>query len=190
MKGMIAGLDERLDRMGEKLEKKEFKIPVDLTGGIIFLLFSIVVLFMIPKQVTISDKDVVNGRLFPTLLMIVMMICCVALIVKELYKIKKKLPLTYKSKCIGRSKSIDHYDNPDSYICDQQGHKPVLNWCYFLQPWLFTLFPLQKLEVLCNHSRNGMHHLGGIPLWIKGEFLRGDFHVRIYCTCISPVIYT
>ena len=97
MKGMIAGLDERLDRMGEKLEKKEFKIPVDLTGGIIFLLFSIVVLFMIPKQVTISDKDVVNGRLFPTLLMIVMMICCVALIVKELYKIKKKLPLTYKA---------------------------------------------------------------------------------------------
>lgn len=47
MKGMIAGLDERLDRMGEKLAKKEFKIPVDLTGGIIFFLFSIVVLFLL-----------------------------------------------------------------------------------------------------------------------------------------------
>ena len=43
-----------------------------------------------------SDKDVVNGRAFPTLLMVVMMICCGMLIVKELYKLFTKQPLNWK----------------------------------------------------------------------------------------------
>ena len=38
----------------------------------------------------------VNGRAFPTLLMVVMMLCCAMLIGKELYKLATKQPLNWK----------------------------------------------------------------------------------------------
>lgn len=82
--------------MGEKLCEKEIRIPVDLTVGILFFLFALAILFVMPQQVIVSDKDVVNGRAFPTLLMVVMMICCGMLIVKELYKLFTKQPLNWK----------------------------------------------------------------------------------------------
>ncbi len=81
---------------GKALQEKEIRIPVDLTVGILFFLFALVILFVMPQQVTISEKDVVNGRAFPTLLMVVMMICCAMLVGKELYKIVTKQPLNWK----------------------------------------------------------------------------------------------
>ena len=49
-----------------------------------------------PDQVAISEKDVVNGRAFPTLLTVVMLLCCAMLIGKELYKLATKQPLNWK----------------------------------------------------------------------------------------------
>ena len=60
-------------------------------------LFALVILLIMPQQVQISEKDVVNGRAFPTLLMTVMMLCSGMLAVKEVYKIIKKQPLEWKS---------------------------------------------------------------------------------------------
>ena len=96
MKNWIARFHARMDSLGEKLHEKEIRIPVDLTAGILFFLFAVVILLVMPQQVAISEKDVVNGRAFPTLLMVVMMICCAALVVKELYKLATKQPLTWK----------------------------------------------------------------------------------------------
>lgn len=87
----------RLDTLGEKLQKKEMRIPVDLVSGVAFFLLALVVLWIMPAQVRISEKDVVDGRAFPTLLMVVMMICCGLLIAKELYKIATKKPLDWKT---------------------------------------------------------------------------------------------
>lgn len=96
MKNWINRFYARLDAWGEKLCEKEIRIPVDLTVGILFFLFALAILFVMPQQVIVSDKDVVNGRAFPTLLMVVMMICCGMLIVKELYKLFTKQPLNWK----------------------------------------------------------------------------------------------
>lgn len=96
MKDWINQVHARLDAWGEKLHEKEIRIPVDLTVGILFFLFSLGILFVMPQQVVISEKDVVNGRAFPTLLMVVMMICCGMLVVKELYKLFTKQPLNWK----------------------------------------------------------------------------------------------
>ena len=96
MKNWINRFHARLDALGEKLCEKEIRIPVDLTVGILFFLFALAILFVMPQQVIVSDKDVVNGRAFPTLLMVVMMICCGMLIVKELYKLFTKQPLNWK----------------------------------------------------------------------------------------------
>ncbi len=87
----------RIDAMGEKLGKKEIRIPVDLVTGVAFFLFAVVILAIMPQQVTISEKDVVNGRAFPRLLMFMMMICCGLLIIKELYKLVTKQPLHWKT---------------------------------------------------------------------------------------------
>ena len=96
MKHWVYQFHARMDRWGESLHKKELRIPVDLTVGILFFLFALVILFVMPQQVAISEKDAVNGRAFPTLLMVVMMICCAMLVGKELYKIATKRPLNWK----------------------------------------------------------------------------------------------
>lgn len=96
MKDWVNQVHARLDAWGEKLHEKEIRIPVDLTVGILFFLFSLGILFVMPQQVVVSEKDVVNGRAFPTLLMVVMMICCGMLVAKELYKLFTKQPLNWK----------------------------------------------------------------------------------------------
>ena len=96
MKQWVDRLYARMDTWGERLGEKQLRIPVDLTAGIVFFLFAVVILLVMPQQVAISEKDVVNGRAFPTLLMVVMMICCAALVVKELYKLATKQPLNWK----------------------------------------------------------------------------------------------
>lgn len=96
MKGWMEQFHAKVDSWGESLDKKELRIPVDLTVGVLFFLFALVILLVMPQQVAISEKDVVNGRAFPTLLMVVMMICCGMLVGKELFKIFTKQPLQYK----------------------------------------------------------------------------------------------
>ena len=97
MKDQLARLSARLDAMGERLAQKELRIPVDLVTGVLFALFAAVILWVMPDQVTVSDKDVVNGRAFPTMLMVVMLLGCVMLIGKELYKLATKQPLAWKT---------------------------------------------------------------------------------------------
>lgn len=97
MKNMIDRMDTRLDSLGEKLSKKTVHYPADLVTGILFLVFSVVILLIMPKQVAVSDKDVVDGRAFPTLLMYVMMACSSVLILKEAYKLITKKSLEMKT---------------------------------------------------------------------------------------------
>lgn len=96
MKQWVDRMYARVDAWGERLGEKQLRIPVDLTAGIIFFLFAVVILMVTPQQVVVSDKDAVDGRAFPTLLMTVMMLCCAMLVGKELYKLATKRPLNWK----------------------------------------------------------------------------------------------
>lgn len=96
MKNVLERFYARLDSMGKKLNEKEFRIPCDLATGIIFLLLSAVLLLIMPQQVVISEKDVVNGRAFPSLVCYVMMACSAVLIIRDAVKVVKKQPLDYK----------------------------------------------------------------------------------------------
>ncbi len=97
MSGFINNLHNRLDGWGESLQKKEIHIPINLAAGVVFFIFALFILFVMPQQVAISEKDVVNGRAFPTLLMSVMMVCSGLLIIKDLYKIVRKEELEWKT---------------------------------------------------------------------------------------------
>lgn len=81
MKEKIQRMEEKLDVWGEKLEKKVIRYPSDLVTGIVFLVLAIVILLIMPQQVQISEKDVVNGRAFPTLLMEVKALLIMAILI-------------------------------------------------------------------------------------------------------------
>lgn len=87
----------KLDSWGEWLHKKEIRIPINLTAGIIALIFAVFILFIMPWQVVVADNDVVNGRAFPKLLMYVMIICSSMLILKDVLKMVKKEPVEIKT---------------------------------------------------------------------------------------------
>ena len=97
MKQLIDRVDARLDAWGEALKGKELRFPSDLAAGIVFALVGIAMLLAMPSQVTTTGGDVVDGRAFPTLLMVVMLVCCAALIGKELVKLARKQPITWKT---------------------------------------------------------------------------------------------
>lgn len=96
MNNWIRQFNDRMDALGAKLGEKEIRIPINVVSGILFFLFSIFIMVIMPQQVAVSEKDVVNGRAFPTLLMWVMMLCSVLLVMKDVYKIVKKEPIEWK----------------------------------------------------------------------------------------------
>lgn len=96
MSKWVEQFNGRMDAWGRKLHEKEIRIPIDLVTGIVFFFFALWIFLVMPDQVAISEKDVVNGRAFPTLLMAVMMLCCAMLVAKELYKLATKQPLNWK----------------------------------------------------------------------------------------------
>lgn len=91
--GWVQRIDRTLDGMGAKLQKRQWNIPTDLLGGILFLLFGLAMLFIIPDQIEIKKKEIVNGRAFPNLLMYIMIACSVVLIVTQIVKIVRKQPV-------------------------------------------------------------------------------------------------
>lgn len=92
-KSALSQLGERLDSMGEKMRGREVKIPTDLVGACLFFLIAVVLFVIMPDQVPISENDVINGRVFPTLLVILLMLCSGLLILQNIVKIMKKEPL-------------------------------------------------------------------------------------------------
>ena len=92
-KGFVAGIDARLDAIGDKLRKKEWKVPTDLLGGVIFLILGLVMLYIIPLQVEVKKRELVNGQAFPKLLMYVMIGCSIILILNQVMKLMRKEPV-------------------------------------------------------------------------------------------------
>ena len=92
-KGFMAALDAKLDAIGDKLKKKEWKVPTDLLGGVIFLVFGLLMLYIIPLQIEVKKKELVNGQAFPKLLMYIMIACSIILIVTQVIKMLRKEPV-------------------------------------------------------------------------------------------------
>ena len=97
MKEKLQRMEAKLDRWGEALDQKTIRYPSDLVTGILFLVLGIVILLVMPQQVQISEKDVVNGRAFPTLMVYVMMACSAMLVAKDVYKLATRKPLEMKT---------------------------------------------------------------------------------------------
>ncbi len=97
MKNLIERSEAKLDDWGAKLEKKNIEYPVDLICGILFLVIGIVLLLIMPQQVQISEKDVVNGRAFPTMLIWLMLAMSALLVGREAYNMVMHRPAKTKT---------------------------------------------------------------------------------------------
>mgnify|MGYP000022864461 FL=1 len=97
MKNLIEHTEAKLDEWGAKLEKKNIEYPVDLICGILFLVIGIVLLLIMPRQVQISEKDVVNGRAFPTMLVWLMLAMSALLVGREAYNMVMHRPVKTKT---------------------------------------------------------------------------------------------
>lgn len=97
IRSFVYKIDAKLDGVGSKLAVKQVNIPVELTAATLFLAVAIVLLLLMPSQVTVKDTDVVNGRVFPTYLFGIMIIGSTALIIKEIVHIIRKEPIATKT---------------------------------------------------------------------------------------------
>ena len=97
VKNLIERIEARLDDWGAKLEKKNIEYPVDLICGILFLVIGIVLLLIMSRQVQISEKDVVNGRAFPTMLIWLMLAMSALLVGREAYNMVMHRPAKTKT---------------------------------------------------------------------------------------------
>lgn len=82
--------EKKLDQIASRLKEKQFTIPTDLVGAILFFALGA---FLFLKQVSVSESDVVNGRVFPRLLFLLMMICSLILIIQNVSKLLRKEPV-------------------------------------------------------------------------------------------------
>lgn len=88
-----SGWEQKLDAIEERLKGKEVTLPTEMIGAVCFLLFAVLMLVLMPGQVAVSEADVVDGRVFPRLLMILIIVCSGLLIVQSAMKMAKHEPL-------------------------------------------------------------------------------------------------
>ena len=96
LKKFLERTEKKLDTWAVKLAGINLSYPVDLICGILFLLIGIVLLLAMPQQVKISEKDVVNGRAFPTMLVWVMLAMSAILVGREGLNVLRHQPMRMK----------------------------------------------------------------------------------------------
>lgn len=85
--------EKKLGQIASRLKEKQFTIPTDLVGAILFFALGAFLFLIMPEQVSVSESDVVNGRVFPRLLFLLMMICSLILIIQNVSKLLRKEPV-------------------------------------------------------------------------------------------------
>ena len=156
MKNLIERAEAKLDEWGAKLEQKNIEYPVDLICGILFLVIGIV-------QVQISEKDVVNGRAFPTMLIWLMLAMSALLVGREAYNMVMHRPTKTKTlNLLVETKAlVIVLILVVTYLLAEV--TDLFGRC-ILRTGISGLFPLQETPLLCHHSFNGCVDLGRIPL--------------------------
>lgn len=68
------------------------KLKTNLVGGGLFLSISIIIWFLIPSQIALTQNSSINSQTFPKIIVGISIVSSILLILKELIKIIKKEP--------------------------------------------------------------------------------------------------
>ena len=165
MKNLIERIETRLDGWGAKLEEKNIEYPVDLICGILFLVIGIVLLLIMPQQVQISEKDVVNGRAFPTMLVWLMLAMSALLVGREAYNMVMHRPVKTKTlNLLVEAKALVIVLILVVTYLLAEITESVRGGCRVLRAGLPAVFPLQEAPLLRHHRLDGRTDLGRVPL--------------------------
>lgn len=93
MNHFFTQLNAVLDRFSTKWEGRQVRFYPSLAGPVLFLLASIAGYALMPSQVKIQEGTATTARTFPSLMLTLILVCSVALILQEVYKIVRKQPL-------------------------------------------------------------------------------------------------
>lgn len=86
-------IDNKIDQWGMALDGKKVTFYPEIVGPALCIIFAVVVLLLMPSQIKINTTRSVTARTFPTILMGIILVFSTILLVKELYKMIRKIPV-------------------------------------------------------------------------------------------------
>ena len=71
----------------------KYKIKVNIVGGAIFLILSMILWYLIPSQIPINGDAVITSRSFPKLIVLLMFFSSLFIFVSDILKMISKRPV-------------------------------------------------------------------------------------------------
>ncbi len=81
----------------KKLKGRQLSFPVDLTTGLFMAVTGLIVVLLLDSEIKVSQRDVINGRIFPTVIALIILILSAFLIIKDVIKLFCGRPIAYKT---------------------------------------------------------------------------------------------
>ncbi len=91
--GLFVKLDRIYERIEYKLQKRILRIYPSIAGPLLFVILSLLIIFLMPSQIRIVDGQMITARTFPFSLAVVMLGGSVLILLRELVKVFRKVPL-------------------------------------------------------------------------------------------------
>ena len=71
----------------------KYKIKVNIVGGAIFIILSLILWFLIPSQIPIINDGIISSRSFPRLIVLIMFFSSLFIFVSDILKMISKRPV-------------------------------------------------------------------------------------------------
>ena len=182
--------EKKLDQIASRLKEKQFTIPTDLVGAILFFALGAFLFLIMPEQVSVSESDVVNGRVFPRLLFLLMMICSLILIIQNVSKLLRKEPVqTYTFHLLTEIKALLILGILImTYLICKVTDLFVLGAVFCAVS--FLLYFRCRKKLLCDYAGAGCADLGGVLFWTERKILEEECEMGAYIRPALKMLFT
>ncbi|AEV29312.1 hypothetical protein SpiGrapes_1502 [Sphaerochaeta pleomorpha str. Grapes] len=89
----IKKLDHKIDATAERIKDRKIRFYPTIVGPIVFIVFSVVVLALMPGQIKIQPNMSINARTFPSILTYLILGSSSVLLIKDGVKLIRKIPV-------------------------------------------------------------------------------------------------
>ncbi len=90
-------LQTKKNKLTSSCLSKTITFPVNLVLGTLLSFIGLILLFNLDMQIPIGDHDVVSGRAFPRLLLLIILACSAFLIIRDALRLYRKEEIEYKT---------------------------------------------------------------------------------------------
>lgn len=72
----------------------KYKIKINIIGGAIFLILSVILWYLIPSQIPVNSNGIITSRSFPRLIVLMMFFSSLFIFVSDIIKLISKRPVS------------------------------------------------------------------------------------------------